>query len=117
MKPVNSRYRLSWLFIAFHTVLILAVIGLSFLSARNPDSSIGFLLMVITYYFLDLPVGLVFEKIIRPLIKEIRFSTWVFIELSWFVILGGLYWFCIGVIITKKRDAKRLAEVNEQKRN
>jgi hypothetical protein len=112
MAPIKSSYKLSWILISIHTVLILVVIGLSFLPSQNPDSSIGFRPMVLTYYFVDLPVGLAFEKIMRPLDMEIPFSTWVFLELSWFIILGGLYWFCIGAIITRLRDRKRTTEVN-----
>jgi antibiotic biosynthesis monooxygenase (ABM) superfamily enzyme len=73
--------------------------------------------MVVTYYFVDLPVGLGFDKIIRPLIREINFSTLVFLELTWFVILGGLYWFCIGLIITKIRERVRPAGTNIHKHN
>ncbi len=106
MKQINSTYKLSFILVSIHSALILIVVGLSFLPWRNPDSSIGFLLMVITYHFIDMPVGLGFEKVIRPLIKEIDFSVWVLMELSWFVVLGGLYWFCIGMIITKFRKRK-----------
>ena len=114
MKRINITYKLPLILVAIHTALILIVIGLSFLPWRNPDSSIGFLLMVITYYFIDMPVGLGFEKIIRPLIREIDFSVWVIMELSWFVFLGGLYWFCIGWIITRIRNRTRLTEARRQ---
>jgi hypothetical protein len=117
MKTTNATYKLSFMLVAIHAALILIVIGLSFFHWRIPDSSIGFLLMVITYYFVDLPVGLGFDKIIRPLIREINFIVWVFMELSWFVILGGIYWFCIGVIITKIRERIRPAKASGPNHN
>ena len=102
---MNNKYRLAWRLVAAHTFLIVAVFGLSFLPWKNPDSSIAFLLMVLVEYFIDFPIGMLFEKIIKP-IKTDNFALWIAISFSWFAVLGGLYWFCIGVIINKIRQKK-----------
>jgi hypothetical protein len=43
---------------------------------------------------------MLFEKVIRPMRKE-NLQFWIAISLSWFLFLGGLYWFCIGLIINR----------------
>lgn len=104
-----NKYKLAWRLSAVHTILIVAAFGLSFLPSENPDSSLSFILMVLTGYFIDFPIGMIFEYIIRPMKPE-NYQLWIVISFLWFTFLGGLYWFCIGVIINKIRQKRRINE-------
>lgn len=108
MTTIKTKYKLAWWLLAIHTLLVLAWFGSTFLPSDNPDSSIGFMLMVVTGYILDFPIGFMFEKIIRPLrpLWTDNFPIWFAVQFSWFAVLGGSYWFCIGVIISNLRRRK-----------
>jgi hypothetical protein len=64
------KYKLPLKLLAYHTALVLLVFSLSFLPSKNPDSSIGFLLTVITMYLIDSPVGMIFEKVLKPMTED-----------------------------------------------
>lgn len=104
-----TKYKLAWKLLGAHTLIVISWFGLSFLPSDNPDSSIAFILMVLVGYIADFPIGMIYEKILRPLKPE-NISIWIGLSFAWFVILGGLYWFCIGIFINKLHQKRRLNE-------
>ena len=105
----ENKYRLAWQLITIHTFLIVVVFILPFFHWENPDSSIAFILMVLVCYFVDFPLGILFEKLIRP-IRPDNFQLWMVISFSWFAFLGALYWFCISVIFNKIQKRRSINE-------
>ena len=76
MTIINAEYHLAWRLVAIHTFLVTVCFGLAFIPSDNPDASIAFTLMVFVGYILDFPIGMIFEKIIRPM-KTDNFPLWV----------------------------------------
>lgn len=90
--------RIPLLFVVGHTVLLMLTVIAMLLSlhSHNQDSSIGFMMMVLTFYIIDFPMGLLLEAA-RP-----HFSIWG----GWFPtvlflygLMANLMWFIIGLVI------------------
>lgn len=110
-RATGNKYMLAWRLLALHTVLVVSWFGLTLLPSDNPDSSIAFILMVLVGYFIDFPIGMIFEYLIRP-IKPDNYPLWFAVSFCWFAILGGAYWFYIGKFISKIRQKRSLHKNN-----
>lgn len=106
-KLFSTVPKLPFAMVVIHSFLIVVAFGTCFLPSQQPDLNIGVILTFIIAYFIDLPVGILFWKIIWPNLS--RNELWPILGDSYllgiaatysvFLLLGGLYWFCIGMII------------------
>ncbi len=98
--------KLPLMMVLIHSFLVVVAFGTCFLPSRQPDLSIGIVLTFIIYIFIDFPVGILLGKIIWPALGGN--NSWPILGDSYFLgiattysvflLLGGLYWFCIGMI-------------------
>ena len=96
MKMVKS-LRIPLLFVAGHTTLLIltAIAMILPLQSNNQDSSIGFIMMVITFYVIDFPIGLLFEAL-RPYYS--LWGGWFPTVLFLYGLIANLMWFMIGLV-------------------
>jgi hypothetical protein len=93
-----KRLKISLVFVAAHTVLLLVTAGAMFFSrfSHNPDSSIGFAMMCITFYVVDYPIGFLFEAS-RPYFSA--WGGWLPTTLILYGVMANLMWFIVGIIV------------------
>jgi hypothetical protein len=107
-QPIKRAFSLEQLpvtAVILHTILVAVTVGLCLLPSSNRDSSIGFLMMVVTGYFVDLPIGLFVVESIRPAMSGSPW--WPAVLISIYLVLGGLYWFLICTVIAGIGHAAR----------
>jgi len=109
--------------VIIHSLLVVVALGMYLLPSDN-TAGFGFMLMIITMYF-DLPVERLFWKIIWP-----SSDVWpnlggdyvlgMLTTAFWFLFVGGLFWFCIGMLIEmilrirrRKTDRGQIATFNK----
>jgi hypothetical protein len=106
--------KLASMMVIIHSFLVVMALCMWLLASKNA-ASFGFMLMIIIMLF-DFPVEILFWEIIWP-----NNDLWpnlggdyllgMVMTSSWFLFLGGFYWFCIGVIIEiilrKRRKIKK----------
>ena len=87
-------------FVVGHTLLLLLTLLAMLASSRssNPDSTIGFLMAVVTGYFVDFPIGILVEYLYGSGPREV----WVQVVL--YFGLGNLMWFAVGSAIQHLRS-------------
>jgi hypothetical protein len=113
VKRAFSLERLPVTAVILHTILVAVTVGLCLLRPSNRDSSIGFLMMVVTGYFVDLPIGLFVVETIRPAMSGS--SWWPPLLISIYLVLGGLYWFLIFTGIAAVGKAVETADRRGQR--
>ena len=88
-----------------HSFFVVVACGMWPLPSRNA-AEFGFMLLMIIMLF-DFPVAMLFWGVfwpnlggndLWPKLGESYFLA-VVMTFSWFLFVGGLYWFCIGMII------------------
>jgi hypothetical protein len=94
LKTMNWR-TIPFFLVAAHTLLLLLTALAMILSSKyshNVDSSIGFAMMVITFFIIDFPIGAL-------LAAHPQFDNWGG-QLFLYGVLGNLMWFMLGVVVT-----------------
>jgi hypothetical protein len=113
-KKFLTGFKLAFIAVGIHTFLLIVVLVMWLLPSRN-TTEFGFMLLMIIFIF-DLPVQWIF------------WPVWVYVAgngtEAWpdlggnillgkvitcllFIVIGGVYWFCIGMIIETIRKIKR----------
>ncbi len=111
--------KLPLMMLVIHSFLVVVAFGTCFLPSQQPDLSIGIVLTFIIGIFIDFPVGILLGKIIWPALGGN--NSWPILgdshllgiatTYSVFLVLGGLYWFCIGMIcVIIKKSIKVIGE-------
>ncbi len=99
--------------VAIHSFLLAVAFGMWLVTSENA-AGFGFMLIFIIFLF-DFPVMLLFFRVIWPYFAGN--NVWpdlkgdnlfgAILAFSSFLIIGGLYWFCIVMIgVTIKKDSK-----------
>lgn len=103
-------HKIPLIFVAVHTAILLltAIAMLVGENSHNPDSTIGFAMMCITFYVIDFPIGLLLEAC-RPHFSN--WGGWLPTVLFLYGVLGNLMWFVLGTLayFCTQRDKIRSA--------
>lgn len=93
MSIRQPSFKIPAMVVSAHTLLVLSAFGLGFLYGHK-DSGPAYVFALLVFYGLDLPIGLLAEAL-RPLLPGFGVRMTVF--LSMYLLLGGAFWFCIGL--------------------
>ena len=101
--------------VVIHSFAVVSALGM-YLLPFDRVANLGFMLMITIMHF-DLPVQMLFWKFAWPsndLWPNLGgdYVQGMVVTTCWFLIVGGFYWFCIGMIIELILKIKRKMKRN-----